>query len=56
MGMSWVDWTVVYWGDWLVGERVPNWVELKAEMKGVCWAALTAVSMDAWKVVKMDPD
>jgi len=54
--MSWVDWMVVYWGDWLVGERVHDWVKLKAEMKDACWVALKVVLMDAWKAVTMDAD
>jgi len=40
----------------LVGERVHDWVKLKAEMKDACLVALKVVLMDAWKVVTMDAD
>jgi len=38
----------------LVGERVHDWVKLKAERMDACWVALKVVLMDVWKAVTMD--
>jgi len=41
---------VVYWGDWLVGERVLNWVCRKAVVSEANWADWWVVVMDGMLV------